>query len=96
MTSPKAYVVLHGKGVYEDYYERTVFITLDKDKAEKYVAKFNRLFNKLKEFYVEGYHNYWYEGQTDLNPFYATETAEDRYYLLYDSGDAFIREEELR
>lgn len=97
ITSPKAYVVLHGTGVYEDYYERTIFITLDKDKAEKYVAKFNRIFKKLREFYVDGYLNYWYEGQGDPNSFYATGTAEDRYCLLYDeSGNAFVREKELR
>lgn len=96
MTCPKAYVVLLRTGGYEDYYERTIFITLDKDKAKKYVAKFNKLLKKLREFYVEGYYNYWHEEQGDPDSFYVSETAEDRYYLLYDSGDAFVREGELR
>ena len=90
MTYPKAYVVLHGTGVYEDYYERTVFITFDKDKAEKYVAKFNSLLKKLREFYIDSYLNHRNEEQPDPDSFYATDTADDRYYLLYDVVNAFV------
>jgi hypothetical protein len=70
----KIYLVKYSTGQYEDYNEKIIFATFDKQKAIKYVSKFNQITNKwdkyyskyngdyrwIKDEYVEKYFNRWY------------------------------------
>jgi hypothetical protein len=47
----KMYIVAYSSGSYEDWREHLIFVTQDKEKAEKYIEKANNLLVKCKEFY---------------------------------------------
>lgn len=46
-----AYIVSYWFGDTFDYYEFDIFVTEDKELAERYVVKFNNLLARLKEHY---------------------------------------------
>lgn len=50
MTKGKAYLVGYSTGDYETYRRVTVFTTLSKSKAQKWVRKFNRIIREWKEW----------------------------------------------
>jgi len=45
------YLLGYSSGNYDDFYQNIIFSTDDKNKAEKYVEKFNRLLEKWKNYY---------------------------------------------
>lgn len=49
----KMYVVKYSTGSWEDYVVKNVFVTFDKDVAERYVAKFEATLQKLKSYYCQ-------------------------------------------
>lgn len=51
----KVYVVKASCGGYGNYTEFSIFATLDKDKAEAYVNKYNRILDKATLHYVKLY-----------------------------------------
>lgn len=55
--SSKIYVVGYYGGVYDSSYEKIIFCTFDKNKAEKYVNKFNKLLDKWTDYYNDYYNN---------------------------------------
>ena len=63
------YIVLECTGSYEDYREYPIFATFDKDKADKWVAKFNRIIfdnqDRIYNFYYDNDYSkqepLWYE-----------------------------------
>ena len=46
-----AYIVKYSTGSYDDYYEGTMFVTFDRNVADNYVNKFNRMVENYKDFY---------------------------------------------
>lgn len=63
------YLVMVCNGQHEDYTERHIFATTDKDKAEKWRDKYNRIIDNNKDrinhYYDDGDYNkpvpFWYE-----------------------------------
>lgn len=49
----KIYLVKYYGGIDSYFYEKTVFATTSKSKADKYVAKFNKLLKKWKDYYSQ-------------------------------------------
>jgi hypothetical protein len=47
----KHYLVEYAGGSYDDYYNKTIFVTDKKSVAIKYVTKFNRILNEYKNYY---------------------------------------------
>jgi hypothetical protein len=43
------YIVYTGSGSYQDYYEFIKFVTFNKSKAEKWVARFNKIVDDNKD-----------------------------------------------
>ena len=46
-----AYIVKYSTGSYDDYYEGTMFVTFDKNVAEKYIKRFSIMVENYKDFY---------------------------------------------
>lgn len=51
MMQKEIYVVKMCGGSYEDYYETNIFVTFNKNTAEKYIKKFNSILKKWKDYY---------------------------------------------
>ena len=51
MKKSKMYIVKYSSGSWDDYGETNIFISSTKDKATKYVSKFNRILKKYKKYY---------------------------------------------
>lgn len=49
----KAYVVQYLGGEIDDYFKIIIFVTNSKDKAKKYVEKFNSSLEKWKDYYSQ-------------------------------------------
>lgn len=47
------YIVAYSDGSSEDWREYLVFVTQDKDKAEKYIESANNILEKWRSFYLE-------------------------------------------
>lgn len=47
------YIVAYSNGSSEDWREYLVFVTQDKDKAEKYIESANNILEKWRSFYLE-------------------------------------------
>jgi len=56
------YVVGYSAGQYEDYYERDLFVTESLELAQKYVAKFNAMSEKWKNYYNSLYNHIDWHG----------------------------------
>jgi hypothetical protein len=80
------YVVKYNGGMYDDGYEITIFATFNKDTADKYVEKFNKLLNKWKEYYS------LFQENNDL----MTTAHFDRASQLYEINRCFYEITEIR
>lgn len=47
------YIVAYSDGSYEEWREYLVFVTQDKDKAEKYIERANNILEKWRSFYLQ-------------------------------------------
>lgn len=47
------FIVYYYGGEYEEFEEKIVFATFDRDVAEKYIQKFNSILDKWKEYYSQ-------------------------------------------
>jgi len=47
------YIVAYSEGSYEEWRECLVFVTQDKEKAEKYIERANNILSKWRSFYSE-------------------------------------------
>ena len=47
----KAYLVLYSAGTYDTYIKVNHFVTFDKNKAELYVEKFNRILEEYRDYF---------------------------------------------
>ena len=45
------YIVKYCGGDYDGYYNKSIFVTKDKNKAIKYCEKFNRILKNYKDYY---------------------------------------------
>lgn len=79
------YLVQYSRGSFDDYCVTHIFVTDNKEMAERYVEKFNRIIQKAKEFYVRIYNDFDLEND-----------QWDRYFMYYDINEAFIQEIEVR
>jgi|694.fasta_scaffold116882_7 hypothetical protein len=81
------YIVLYSTGSYDDYCKVPVFVTDDKEKADKYVEKFNRIYDKWSTYYSENRDE----------PFINLEhSVIENIFYFSDLGKAFINEIEFR
>lgn len=80
----KIYIVSGSEGIYDEYFEYSIFATFDKEKAEKYVEKYNRILDKARDFY------------TPVNDIEMNHHQFDRYLLVEDTNHATIEELEVR
>ena len=80
------YLVVVCSGQYDDYFEQRVFGTLDKDRAEKWVKKYNKIIEN-NQHRIEHYYD-------DQN----WDKLESFWYdkIYYDRPKARIREVQLR
>lgn len=84
----KIYLCKYSSGSYDDYGEWDVFATFDKDKAQKWVDKFNTKLEKWKEYMHS--HRPDYLEEWDYFP------VCDRYWQIVEMNEAFIEEIEIR
>lgn len=49
MQDSVVYIVLLCSGQWDDYHETPIFVTLDKEKAENWVCRFNRIIEENQE-----------------------------------------------
>lgn len=47
----KAYLVSYSAGTYDTYVKVNHFVTFDKNKAERYVDKFNRILEEYRDYF---------------------------------------------
>lgn len=47
----KAYLVSYSAGTYDTYIKVNHFVTFDKNKAERYVEKFNRILEEYRDYF---------------------------------------------
>lgn len=47
----KAYLVSYSAGTYDTYIKVNHFVTFDKNKAERYVEKFNRILIQYRDYF---------------------------------------------
>jgi hypothetical protein len=86
----KMYLVKYSTGSYEDYHQVVLFVTHSKDKADKYVEKFNRILNYWKDIVQSCEDENGYPVHT------TSESLYDRYYDIIEMGHSFIEEVEVR
>lgn len=89
----KIYGVELSQGTYDDYVSCVQFVSEDKEYVEKWVAKYNRVLSKLKEYFNEKYEQYADE--------YVTEDENiavwlDKYYRHSEKHEAQLTEIEIR
>lgn len=95
----KLFVANYSSGDWDDYSDRQVFVSHDKQLVENWVEKFNRILVRWKEYYSqygENVHEFCEDCKLTLK-----EEVEDyriilRFYQLRDINEAFITEIELR
>lgn len=86
----KIYLVVLSEGIYDFYHESIEFATKDKELAESYVKKFNKVKDKLKKFYSEKF----FEEEESSEEF--DYLWWDKYQSWYSVHDAKIKEVKLR
>lgn len=64
---PKTYLVVVATGCYDDYIENVIFVTNDKDKADSWVTRYNKIIDdnldRIREFPIQDPENdepFWY------------------------------------
>lgn len=85
---------MHSSGDWDDYFEYTIFATKDKEYAENYVEKLNRLIDKTRDIlkpYCEKINGYMY-----IKKEYYDSWQYNRWEQVYNLNEPFIREIELR
>jgi hypothetical protein len=85
------YIVKYESGSYDDYFVQDVFVTNNKELAEKWVNKFNSRITYWKEV-IKQYNNE--DGYLDRK--YWAIPFVKRYRIIRDINEAFIEEIELR
>lgn len=86
----KIYLCKYSSGSYDDYGEWDVFATFDKDKAQKWVDKFNTKLEKWKEYMIS---------QRDPDDFggdWPKFPLRRKYWKIIETNEAFIEEIEIR
>ena len=90
----KGYLIEYGYGDYDGYTTEVVKCFLDKTKAEEYKEKWNRLYGKWYEYYVELRKAMCGIDEEQENIFY--DKWWDRYYALDNYyGNCWIKEIEI-
>ena len=85
---------MSSSGEYDDYFEYTIFATKDKEYAEKYIKKFSKLIDKIRntlEPYTEKDNGFRYIKEEYYNSWQYL-----RWEQLRSLGEPFIKETELR
>jgi len=82
-------LVSYSRGSYEDYREIHLFVTDDKEKAEKYIQKANAILEKWSLFYEE-------KSTDEANGDYEQYTFTPRYVQLDEINGFFTKEIESR
>jgi hypothetical protein len=86
----KIYIVKYSSDSYEDYTETEIFATFDKEKAEKYIKKFNSLLDKWKKYFFKRFgENTFYMNENNYYIF-------DRYMTITDINRCFLTEIKIR
>ena len=94
MKKEKLYLVMNSNGDWDNYYEYVLFATKDKDYAEKYIGKFSKLIDKIKntlEPYTEKDNGFRHIKEEYYNSWQYL-----RWEQLRNLGEPFIKEIELR
>ena len=86
------YIVKYSEGEYEDFRIKNIFVTHDKEKAYKYVTKFNKLHKKWEEYYKR------YEGYSLVGNLIKDEYVEyfDRWHKLNEINRCYIEKIDVR
>lgn len=93
MNIGKIYIVKYSCGDYDDYIENTIFATLRKSTATKYITRYNRILKKWKDYYRQ------FEGNECGMRWIKEEFSEgkfDRWYKLFKAHQCFYEELEIR
>lgn len=83
------YIVKYSTGSWDDYYQINIFVTTDKEMAEKYVEKFNNILKKWKEYYSQFKDEYGGIKDEYLK-------MSDRFYSLMEINKCSFKEIEIR
>lgn len=90
----KSYAVQYQGGEIDDYFNIIIFVTNSKDKAKKYVEKFNSSLEKWKEYYSQ------YEEERELGYRWIKDKYLykyfDRWYKINNINECYFKEIELR
>lgn len=86
VSCPVIYLVQMCSGQYEDYREHHIFATVDKERAERWCDKYNRIIENNKDRIS----HYYDDGNYDKpEPFWYS-------HIIYDSPIAIVEEIEFR
>jgi len=86
MNKDVMYLVKICSGMYEDYTEQNIFVTRDKDKAKKWVDRYNRIVDEN----VDRIQTYYDDGDYDKPELYC-------YWILaYDNPNSIIEKLKVR
>ncbi len=82
------FIVYYTKGTYEDYTKVIVFVTTDRNKASKWVLKFNKMVDKWSKIYLE-------KRYCELASNFVDSTMENIFYFS-EIGTAYFEPVEVR
>jgi Fe-S oxidoreductase len=83
------YIVKYSGGEWDDYYTSDIFVTSNKEVAEKYVEKFNNILKKWKEYYSQFAGDYGSIKEEYIEMY-------DRFYSLKGINKCYFKEIEIR
>lgn len=83
------YIVKYSAGEWDDYYQVNIFVTADKELAEKYVEKFNSILKKWKDYFSQFVDEYGLFKEE-------YEEMYDRYYVITKVDICYYNEIEFR
>ena len=95
MKKEKLYLVISSSGSWDDYFESVVFATKDREYAEKYVEKLDRLIEKTRDM-LEPYTEIGLLGYSHIKEEYYDSWQYIRWEQVRNLNKPFIRETELR
>jgi len=87
----KMYLVKYSTGSYEDYHQNNLFVTADKEVADKYVEKFNRILDNWLDYMTLFDNEHGYRDDEKC-----TTAISQRYYDVIETNGAFVEEIEVR
>jgi hypothetical protein len=84
------YIVKYSGGEWGDYYQVNIFVTADKELAERYVEKFNSILKKWKDYFSQFKDEYGFSIKDEYLE------HSDRYYAITKINKCYYDEIEFR